>query len=939
MTAILSIAMLMSVFGAAMVSASPTPSSPIVINGNSDLSVYPGTGTSSDPKVIANLAIDGSGGPGIMMGNVSMYVSINNCTIYNSTYGIEIFDSSNILIDNNTITGAMGTHGIYLYSTTASMDGNKLTDCSIELRHVDSSSGMQAYIDGITITSSNTVNGASVFFLKNQNMDNASVPSSAGEVVLLNVTYADVNGLNMHGGAVLFWCSHVTVQNNVVTGAYDAIYAFSSNQCTYDKNQIVDAWHSGVRLYQSSQSTVSNTTVTHHIVYSTAYGIVVMYSSNDFVADNSVRDTFDGLDLSHSTSTTISRNTAFHSLGEGIYVETSNGNTLSDNAVNGSSVKGISTLLSNNNILSNNTINGARNWGISLLKSFGNTVTKNTIIGSLSYGINLTQCNGAINLIDGNVLIGNNGANTTYSAANVQAFDDNSNHWNNGAVGNYWGDWTAPDANHDGIVDSAYAIAGGLAADSSPVALSVNILSPDSSYYTNATSVSLSGTTTGYVLNNVAWHNAASGASGQGSGTAAWTATVGLVTGINDITVTATDSQGLTASDNVTVVYATANANLTIVSPVSNSYNNTGSVLVQWTASNAISGIAKTEISTDGAAWTTVTGNSIVLTLADGHHTVQLKVTDRAGNVNQTSVTFTVDKVKPVVAISSPSNGTTNTTGSVTVQWTASDVTSGIANTEISTDGTNWTTVTGNSHVLTLSDGPYTVYVKATDKAGNFNQTSVSFTVESSTPTVVAKTPIGSGVSKRATIAVLFSEPMNKTATMIVVSGVTGAISWNHDNATFTPTSVLAYNTVYTVTVNGKDLSGKALNATTWTFTTMKDEGKITCTISDSNGNAVVGATVSLSNGMNTTTDATGYFEFDNVTSGSYVLTITKDGFKTVTQNVSAAAGETTIMAPLSAQSSAANASTDYTLPLVAGVIVILALLGTVFLVMKRRKK
>ena len=224
-----------------------------------------------------------------------------------------------------------------------------------------------------------------------------------------------------------------------------------------------------------------------------------------------------------------------------------------------------------------------------------------------------------------------------------------------------------------------------------------------------------------------------------------------------------------------------------------------------------------------------------------------------------------------------------------------------------------------------------------TDKAGNVNQTSVSLTVEASTPTIITKYPVGTGAPKAAKISVLFSEPMNKTATTISVSGITGVVTWSGNNATFTPSSALAYNTVYTVSVSGKDLSGKALNATSWTFTTLKDQCKITSTLKDASGKAIAGAKVTLSNGMNTTTDANGYFEFNNVTSGLYTLTISKDGYKTITQSVPAVAGETTALGTLSAQSSAS--SSDDTLLIAGGAIGIVALLAIVFLVLKRRKK
>ena len=107
--------------------------------------------------------------------------------------------------------------------------------------------------------------------------------------------------------------------------------------------------------------------------------------------------------------------------------------------------------------------------------------------------------------------------------------------------------------------------------------------------------------------------------------------------------------------------------------------------------------------------------------------------------------------------------------------------------------------------------------------------------------------------------------------------------------------------------------------------------------LKDAGGNPIADATVSLSNGMNTTTDVYGYFEFNNLTSGSYTMTVTKDGYKTITQNVTATVGETTVLPPLIMQSNAS--SNDYTLPIAAGAIGIVAVLAGVFVVLKRRKK
>jgi LPXTG-motif cell wall-anchored protein len=211
--------------------------------------------------------------------------------------------------------------------------------------------------------------------------------------------------------------------------------------------------------------------------------------------------------------------------------------------------------------------------------------------------------------------------------------------------------------------------------------------------------------------------------------------------------------------------------------------------------------------------------------------------------------------------------------------------------------------------------------------------------MDATAPTVITKSPTGINVARNVVIAIQFSEAMNKTATTITINGVTGTLTWNGNNATFTPSSMLAYNTVYPVSASGKDLSGNDLAATAWTFTTLKDEGIISSMLKDSKGNAIANATVTLGNGMTTTTNANGSFEFKNVTSGNYTLIVTKDGYKTITQNVTATPGETTNLGTLSMDATAVASSSDNTLAIAAVVIVVLALLAGAFLVLKRRKK
>lgn len=99
-------------------------------------------------------------------------------------------------------------------------------------------------------------------------------------------------------------------------------------------------------------------------------------------------------------------------------------------------------------------------------------------------------------------------------------------------------------------------------------------------------------------------------------------------------------------------------------------------------------------------------------------------------------------------------------------------------------------------------------------------------------PTVSSTTPAsaGAGVEVTSAVRIVFSEAMNPAtitgSTITVSNGVTGTVSYDtaSNTATFTPASVLANNTSYTVTVTTgvRDAAGNALAAShSWNFTTV----------------------------------------------------------------------------------------------------------------------
>ena len=152
-----------------------------------------------------------------------------------------------------------------------------------------------------------------------------------------------------------------------------------------------------------------------------------------------------------------------------------------------------------------------------------------------------------------------------------------------------------------------------------------------------------------------------------------------------------------------------------------------GPVSLTLTASDAKSGVAGTEYQVNGGAWEAYTG--AVAFAADGVYTVAFRSHDVAGNQEaDQSVTFQVDATAPTVTVAAPAGGTYSIADVLTVGYTAADAMSGVDTVVADLDGA---AVTDGQAVQlwTLAPGAHTFTVTATDRAGNSQTRTVTFTV------------------------------------------------------------------------------------------------------------------------------------------------------------------------------------------------------------------
>jgi hypothetical protein len=178
-----------------------------------------------------------------------------------------------------------------------------------------------------------------------------------------------------------------------------------------------------------------------------------------------------------------------------------------------------------------------------------------------------------------------------------------------------------------------------------------------------------------------------------------------------------------------------------------------GSATVTATAQDAGSGVASIEYEIDDTGFQPYSAPVVVDKAGD--HSVQVRATDKAGNVSEVkSVAFTVVEATPAdttapqvsAAVTGDQDADGAYVGSATVTLTAQDSESGVASVEYALDGGSFASY--SAPVTVDQAGEHTVSYRATDNAGNVSDPqSVTFTVVEPAPADTTAPSVSAEVS------------------------------------------------------------------------------------------------------------------------------------------------------------------------------------------------
>ncbi|NUE94360.1 Ig-like domain-containing protein, partial [Acinetobacter seifertii] len=260
---------------------------------------------------------------------------------------------------------------------------------------------------------------------------------------------------------------------------------------------------------------------------------------------------------------------------------------------------------------------------------------------------------------------------------------------------------------------------------------------------------------------------------GDGTWTLADNTLPALTDGPHTITVTATDPAGNVGTTNAVVTVDTTAPVVALNDVLSNDSTPalTGTVTDPTaTVVVTVDGVNYPATNNGDGTWT-LADNTLPV-LADGPHTVTVTATDPAGNVGTGSAVLTVDTTAPVVALNDvlSNDSTPALTGTVTDPTATVVVTVDGVNYPATNNGDGTWTLADNT-LPTLTDGPHTITVTATDPAGNVGTGSAVLTVDTTAPNapvidpINATNPVTGTAEPGSTVKVTF--PDGSTATVV----------------------------------------------------------------------------------------------------------------------------------------------------------------------------
>lgn len=149
-------------------------------------------------------------------------------------------------------------------------------------------------------------------------------------------------------------------------------------------------------------------------------------------------------------------------------------------------------------------------------------------------------------------------------------------------------------------------------------------------------------------------------------------------------------------------------------------------------------GIDRYELQIDSGSFSEVTSPYVLPTQTEGEHTYTIRAYDTLDNFTEDSISLTIDITSPDSFTIEPSVSSPTPTQNISITFSTTDNLSNVIYYEVRLNSGSYNSATSPANI-TLAEGQNTIYVRATDEAGN--QTIESIIMEYNPPTTPSPTP------------------------------------------------------------------------------------------------------------------------------------------------------------------------------------------------------
>lgn len=294
-------------------------------------------------------------------------ITVRNCRITNYMAGVfsvpPPFSSSFINIQGNTFTDMQGCGGVCLYpADNIVINGNtflhtKGPGTDIKLQQVRNANitnnvftNKASFAGGISLQMSNNI------LVKANNFTGNSV------------------------GIILFLANNNRIHENVFKNiGINSISLIYSDRNVIHKNTITDYWGAGIDLANSKLNNITSNTIKDGTLLSGGAIGLKISSTNNYIASNTLINTYVGVMLSSSGVNTIRNNTILNSRFAGIWLMSkSHRNTIQNNTIKNNTIYGIFIEDSNYEQIDRNYVCLNNFLDFSVNNSLNNSGTDNT---------------------------------------------------------------------------------------------------------------------------------------------------------------------------------------------------------------------------------------------------------------------------------------------------------------------------------------------------------------------------------------------------------------------------------------------------------------------------------------------------------------------------------------------------------------------------------